>query len=167
MHNPGAAGFWLSPQQKRIWTLQQEGSAYRSVCLALIEDALPVEKLERALRRLVARHEILRTAYVRQPGMKFPFQVVLESAEPSLDMVDLSGLPDSKQKEQFEELFRNEQVRSVGPESEPVLVAKLATCGSNHCALILSLPAMTADARSLQVLVREIGQFASGTAADT
>ena len=25
MENPGTAGFWLSPQQKRIWTLQQEG----------------------------------------------------------------------------------------------------------------------------------------------
>jgi amino acid adenylation domain-containing protein len=166
MHNSGAAGFWLSPQQKRIWTLQQEGSAYRSVCLALIEGALPVGKLELALRRLVARHEILRTVYVRQPGMKFPFQVVLESADPFVQVLDLSGLPAGKQREQFEDLFRNELVRSVGPESEPVLVAKLVTCGSNRCALILSLPAMTADAHSLQVLVREIGQFAAGTVAD-
>jgi len=167
MHNPGAAGFWLSPQQKRIWTLQQEGSAYRSVCLALIEGAQPIEKFELALRQAVARHEILRTVYVRQPGMKFPFQVVLESADPFVQVFDLSGLPDGKQSEQFEELFRNEQVRSVGPESGPVLVAKLAPCGPNRCALILSLPALTADACSMQVLLREIGQFASGMPADS
>ena len=47
--------------------------------------------------------------------MKFPFQVVLDSADPSLEVFDLSGLPDSEQKEQLEGLFQKEQVVSVRP----------------------------------------------------
>ena len=168
MENPGTAGFWLSPQQKRIWTLRQECSAYRSACLVLIEGALAVEKLESALHQLVARHEILRTVYVRQPGMKFPFQVVLESADPSFRVTDLSSLSQDEQSKQFEQLFRKEYVRTVPPESGPVLAATVATCGSNRCALILSLSAMAVDVGSLHVLVRELEQLVTGTpTADT
>src|SRR5271157_3690488 len=166
MENPGTAGFWLSPQQKQVWTLQQKGCAYRSTCLVLIEGTLPVDHLGRALHHLIARHEILRTIYLRQPGMKFPFQVVLDSADPSLEVVDLSGLSDSEQKEQLEGLFQKEQVQSVGPEHGPVLAAKFAHLGPNRSALILSLPALAADRRSLVVLTRELAQLATETATD-
>jgi len=166
MENPGTAGFWLSPQQKQVWTLQQKGCAYRSTCLVLIEGTLPVDHLGRALHHLIARHEILRTIYLRQPGMKFPFQVVLDSADPSLEVVDLSGLSDSEQKEQLEGLFQKEQVQSVGPEHGPVLAAKFAHLGPNRSALILSLPALAADRRSLVVLTREVAQLATETATD-
>jgi len=46
MENPAIAGFWLSPQQRHAWTLQQDGSAYRSCCLVLIEGALTGDSLE-------------------------------------------------------------------------------------------------------------------------
>jgi hypothetical protein len=29
------AGFWLSPQQKQVWSAQQEGGAFASVCLVV------------------------------------------------------------------------------------------------------------------------------------
>src|SRR5664279_1475227 len=63
MENPGTAGFWLSPQQKHVWTLQQEGRAYGTSCLVLVEGDLSVDNLGCALHQLVARHEILRTVY--------------------------------------------------------------------------------------------------------
>ena len=166
MENPATAGFWLSPQQSHVWTLQLEGRAWRSACLVGIEGPLPVENLSRALTQIVERHEILRTIYVRQPGMKFPFQVVLEKAAPSLEVIDLAGLSLSEQAAKLDHIFLNEQVRSVGPDSGPVLAAKVATLGPNRSALILSLPAVTADSGSLQVLVQEIGQFAASGAID-
>ena len=166
MENPGIAGFWLSPQQKQVWTRQQEGRAYQSACLVIIEGALPVEILGHSLNQLVARHEILRTVYRRQPGMMFPFQVILENADPYLEIVDLSNLAPSQQKEQLDDLFREEQVYSVAPERGPVLAAKLATLAPNRCALFLSLPALAADRRSLQVLVRELGQLVTDTATE-
>ena len=161
MESPANTGFWLSPQQRHVWSQQLDGVATRSTCMVLVEGALPTDNLKHALSQLVARHEILRTVYRRRPGMKFPFQVVLESDDPSLEVTDLSGLSESEQKNQLEELFRHEQLRSSGPEAGPVLAAKLATLGSDRSGLILSVPALAADLRSLHVLVRELGQFAT------
>ena len=127
MESPANAGFWISPQQRRVWMQQQDGVVTRSTCIVLIEGAWPIDNLKPALRELVARHEILRTVYRRQPGMKFPFQVVLESDDPSLEVADLSGLSESEQQNQLEDWFRQEQLRSVGPETGPVLAAKLTT----------------------------------------
>jgi amino acid adenylation domain-containing protein len=166
MESPGTAGFWLSPQQKHVWTLQQEGRAFSATCLVLVEGDLSVEVLERALRQLVARHEILRTVYRRQAGMKFPFQVVLEGTDPAVELVDLSGLSDSEQSEQLQTLLRKEQALSVGPTQGPVLTVQFARLGPDRTALILALPALAADSRSLQVLVRELGQIAGGTATE-
>src|SRR5271165_6869524 len=115
MECPGTAGFWLSPQQKHVWTLQQEGRAFGTTCLVLVDGALSVENLRRALHQLVGRHEILRTVYRRQAGMKFPFQVVLDGADPAVELVDLSGLSDSEQTEQLETRCRKEQALSLGP----------------------------------------------------
>ncbi len=161
MENPAIAGFWLSPQQRRVWTLQKEAGAYRSVCLVSIEGPLSIETLTRALTQLVARHEILRTVYRRQPGMTFPFQVVLDDAAPLWEVVDLQGLTEPQQRDRLDEMFRAEQVRSIVPENAPVFAAKIANLGVGRSAVILSLPGMTADRRSLEILVRELGETAA------
>ncbi len=93
METAPTAGFWLSPQQKHVWTLQQEGKALRSVCLFEIEGEFDEATLSAALHHLTARHEILRTVYVRQAGMKFPFQAVLDTAKPYLQIIDITAFP--------------------------------------------------------------------------
>ncbi len=165
MSDTANTGFWLSPQQKHVWTLQG-GRAYRSACLIAVQGELSTVQLGYALHQLAARHEILRTSYRRQPGMKFPFQVVVDSCDPSLEAIDLTSLPDSEQRDQLEELFHREQILSVRPEAGPVLTAKYALLAPDRSALILGLPALAADSRSLQVLVRDLGQLAASVAAD-
>jgi amino acid adenylation domain-containing protein len=160
------SGFWMSPQQKQVWTLQQEGSAYRSACLLMADGPLSADSLGRALRQLVTRHEILRTVYLRQPGMKYPFQVVLASDDSYLQTVDLSGMSAPQQTKQLDELFAEEQLDGVAPERGPVLAAKLVTLGNNHNAIILSLPALAGDRSSLHVLAGELAQFVANPVAD-
>src|SRR5271170_3839597 len=121
MENPATAGFWLSPQQRHVWSLQQQGYALRTSCLVLIEGAVSPDDMERFLKQSVARHEILRTVYRRQAGMKFPFQVVLDTADPAFETIDLSALPAWEQDERLQHLVKSGQVRSSGPESGPVL----------------------------------------------
>jgi len=166
MESPSTAGFWLSPQQKQVWTLQQDGGAYRSTCLVSIEGSLSVDQVMRALRHLVARHEILRTIYRRQPGMKFPFQIVLDNSEPLFEVVDLSGVSEFGQKEQLEALVQKERRSEAEPERWPALAAKFVSVAPNRSALILSLPAMSADFGSLAVLTHELGQFITETSTD-
>jgi amino acid adenylation domain-containing protein len=71
-------GFRLSPQQRRLWQLQQQlGSSPFEVrgALQILGDLDP-EALRAAVRRLIERHEILRTSFVVPDGMSLPLQVV-------------------------------------------------------------------------------------------
>ena len=58
MGTPVKAGFWLSPQQKHVWALQQEGGTLRSVCWLQLDRSISESALLDALRYLVGRHEI-------------------------------------------------------------------------------------------------------------
>ncbi len=161
MENPAAAGFWLSPQQKHVWTLQQSVGGQRSVCLDVIEGLKSVATIPFALPQVLAQHEILRTVYVRQPGMVFPFQVPLASVMPDFEAIDLSGLSATEQEAALNELFQTEQLRESIPDQSPILTAKLLTLGTSRVALLLSLPAMAGDGRSLRILADEILQFST------
>ena len=68
METPVTAGFWLSPQQKHVWALQQDGGTLRSVCQLRVDRPLKEASVLEGLRSLIGRHEILRTVYLRQPG---------------------------------------------------------------------------------------------------
>ncbi len=161
MEDPANAGFWLSPQQKHVWALQQSSGARRSVYLNVVEGLESVATIPLAIQHVVARHEILRTVYVRQPGMMFPFQAPIASVAPDFESIDLSGLSATEQESTLNELFRAEQLRESLPERSPILTAKLVTLGPGRVALLLSLPAVSGDARSLRTLADEILQFST------
>src|SRR5450755_1226419 len=88
-----SAGFWLSPQQKFAWRLQQEALSkpLRAVCLISMQGRVDAGRIQECLREMVVRHEILRTVFRRQAGMKVPFQVVLESAGVDWETADFSA----------------------------------------------------------------------------
>ena len=163
MESAGTRGFWLSPQQKRVWSLQPNGCVSRAICVVGIEGSLDVERLEHALRRIVARNEALRTVFRRQPGMTFPFQVVLESDVPVLEAIDLCSVDAAAQDSEVEELVTKQQALEPCPEHGPALRAILANLSPNRSVLILSLPALSSDSQSLRILIHEIGLFVSGT----
>ena len=74
-------GFRVSPQQRHLWLIEQPaGTAYHVRCAVLIEGELDVDTLKQAVSTVVERHEILRTVFVRTPGVKLPLQVVREDA---------------------------------------------------------------------------------------
>jgi amino acid adenylation domain-containing protein len=159
MQEHAAAGFWLSAQQKFAWTRGQEDShaPSRAVCLASLKGVVDTGKLKRALQEIVSRHEILRTVFQRQIGMKFPFQVVKESTELAWQEVDLSASAVEERVAASESLFSSEQARATEWETGPALRAIIVRCSGSESSLILSIPALCADARSLQLLLRELG----------
>ena len=87
-------GFRLSPQQRSLWSLQQttQGQPFRAFSVIRIEGDLSAPLLRQAVEQLVERHEILRTTFVRPPGIKNPFQVIAEAPQFSWSFVDLSNV---------------------------------------------------------------------------
>jgi amino acid adenylation domain-containing protein len=161
MEKQSTAGFWLSPQQKHVWSWQQQ-MPQNSVCMARWEGPLQESTLRGAVEKIVSRHEILRTVFVRQPGMKIPFQVIKESVEPAWQNTDLKGLSAEQQSEQLDQIFAAEQGRVLTLGSGPILHITLAQLASDRWTFVLCLPAVCGDFRSLQNLVQEIGAAYTG-----
>ena len=68
----------LSPQQERVWLLQDHNSSppYRAQCSLLMEGPLDRDKLQRAVETVVRRHEILRTTFQRLDDVAIPVQII-------------------------------------------------------------------------------------------
>jgi amino acid adenylation domain-containing protein len=82
MQNMTSAGFRPSPQQMRLWAAQQDGTTFFSECVLHFAGQFAPDALQAALSQAIARHEALRTSFARQPGMKFPLQVIGETGAP-------------------------------------------------------------------------------------
>lgn len=154
-----AQGFRLSPQQADLWLLRRAGKAfpYRSRCAMTVEGRLDAGVLREALRRVVARHEILRTTFHRPAGMKEPVQVVEDvspaqwsesgaGASGGLPVADaLALLWERENAVPFDDLSRG-----------PLLHATLDRLAPEKHLVGIMLPALCADAASLENLVAEI-----------
>src|SRR5438128_760063 len=163
MQEQAAAGFWLSPQQKSAWKFEQDvlrGSS-QALCIWSLAGTVDPERLRGALREMVCRHEILRTVFRRQTGMKVPFQVVQDSAVFAWEQVDLCGLNSVEQESRIQKLWDAETTRQVNLENGPALSACLIKLAADHSSLILSVPVLCTDAQSLGVLARELGTIYS------
>src|SRR5690349_7233071 len=87
---PSVQGVRLSPQQRRLWALHRSGTTVFTRASIRLEGDLDPARLAGALDRVVARHEILRTTFHRDPRLKFPLQAV-SGAAPAWHRVDLGG----------------------------------------------------------------------------
>ncbi|MDQ1924826.1 non-ribosomal peptide synthetase [Massilia pseudoviolaceinigra] len=134
-------GFALSPQQASQWRWQQ---AYGTTAVPLaslrlrIDAPVDLPRLRASLAQVVARHEILRTAYQQLPGMALPMQIIAPSGEmPWLD-------PDDQ---------------GPGVEMTPGADGTLRLC--------LRLPAFQADSASMMALARDwLDVYQGGPLAD-
>ncbi|HVH12116.1 MAG TPA: condensation domain-containing protein, partial [Longimicrobium sp.] len=95
MTNSVLQAYRLSPQQARLWALGSTSPALPLgvACALGLRGELDADGLAEALARVVARHEILRTA-VRPGAEGEPVQVVDGSVPGGLEVRDLAGLPE-------------------------------------------------------------------------
>jgi amino acid adenylation domain-containing protein len=153
------AGFRLSPQQQRTWLFQQKNpSAFSSQAVVRLSGALDESRLQQSVARLVGQHEILRTVFHRRVSLRAPFQVVLpDSANAwSWQDDDLSGSDIVEQQAQLAELLAGEREQAWDYEHGPLVRLRLLRLGGEESALGVTLPAMCADARTLELFVAEL-----------
>ncbi len=129
-------GFRLSPQQKRVWLLQESEQPYCVSCSVQIEGRLDRDALSRTINEVIAHHEILRTTYKRLFGMTVPLQVIDETCAIVIQDAGTNG-----------------HHPEFDFEHGPLLQARLSS-NSLH----LTLPALCVDTVGLRNLVREISE---------
>jgi amino acid adenylation domain-containing protein/non-ribosomal peptide synthase protein (TIGR01720 family) len=152
-------GYRISSQQKRLWSLQQESQVYCAQCAIQIEGNLHARSLKTSLEKIIARHEILRTTFYRPNGMKFPFQVIADEGAPAWRDLDLRGLHPDQQESRLEELLQEEWSRPFDFEGGPLFRLSLLALSEDRHTLLITLPSLCADTRTIGNLMREIGHF--------
>ncbi|HXQ70500.1 MAG TPA: amino acid adenylation domain-containing protein [Pyrinomonadaceae bacterium] len=133
---PVIEGFRLSPQQRRLWKLQQAtshgASAFVSQLVLLLEGELRPEVLRDALEKVCTRHESLRTVFRRLPGVAMPVQVVQDQTLISWQATDLDY------------------------ENGPLMHAMLTTLAPDRYLFSITMPALCADRRTLSNFASEL-----------
>src|ERR1700681_692916 len=87
----------LSVQQNRLWSWQRDNQIYRTMCAIQIQGTWDTDRFKQALEYVIARHEILRTAFYALPGMDIPIQVISKDTLWSYTEISLEKLATSEQ----------------------------------------------------------------------
>ncbi len=151
-------GFRLSPQQKHLWHLQARGSesAYRAQGAVEIEGEVDRDVLEKAVRHVVCRYEILNTTFRRMPGLSVPVQVINPPNGVVCSEHDLLDRTPEEQRAAVEQALASARQAPLDWERGPLLQLACVRLAPSRVLLQLCMPAMCADALTLRNLGREI-----------
>jgi amino acid adenylation domain-containing protein len=130
----------LSFTQQRLWLLDQmrPGSAFYNVSTALrITGALDASALKHTLNTMLKRHEVLRTTFTAVEGR--PAQVIAESLELELPVVDVTGEPGEELESEAVRLATAEAQRPFDLARGPLLRALLLRLGGERHVFVLTM----------------------------
>ncbi|AUX48172.1 nonribosomal peptide synthase [Sorangium cellulosum] len=154
-------GVRLSPQQRRLWALHRSGTTVFTRGMIRLEGDLDPARLAGALGEVVARHEILRTTFRRDPRLKFPLQAA-GGASPAWHRVDLGGRAAGEQEAHVEALWREAARLKVDLERGPLLHVWLVRRADRLHDLLVAAPALCSDAWTLDLLFSELAEAYAG-----
>jgi hypothetical protein len=151
-------GYLLSPQQARLWFLQEalQPAGFRTQFAVLIEGALEKKRLIATLENMVERHTILGARFIRTANLRAPAQVIGGRAEISFEEISLEGGAQADAAALLEERFENSRNTPINFETEPPLKAWLFRLRANKHALLISLPSLCADAISARIIFEDM-----------
>ncbi|HZF07810.1 MAG TPA: amino acid adenylation domain-containing protein, partial [Thermoanaerobaculia bacterium] len=156
----------LSYAQERLWFLEQldPGLPVYNIPLAVrLHGRLDRSALGRALRAVVARHEVLRTRFADFAGRPVQRIVALAEIPLPLPLVDLrSGGTGAARERAARRLMEEEAGRPFDFRRGPLLRARLLWLEETEHLLLLTLHHIAGDVWSLGVLLRELAALYAG-----
>ncbi|HKV09099.1 MAG TPA: amino acid adenylation domain-containing protein [Thermoanaerobaculia bacterium] len=153
----------LSFGQERLWLaeqLQRGTGAYNSFLPAFLRGRLDVPVLEKVLREIQRRHEVLRTTYAS--GEDGPVQAVAPESSLAgwrLPEVDLSALPEEERPAELRRLSAAEALRPFDLARGRLFRPTLLKLAPEEHVLFLDLHHSVCDGWSFDVLIRELAEL--------
>ncbi len=147
----------LSFAQQRLWFIDQlaPGSPLYNIPVVLrAEGSLDCRVLALTLGEIVRRHEALRTVFAAPQGS--PVQVIQPAAPFLLNVVDLSGLPESARQPLAHTLAREAAVHPFDLARGPLLRVLLLRVAEGDHVVVLTLHHIVSDGWSMGILVGEL-----------
>jgi amino acid adenylation domain-containing protein len=146
----------LSFAQQRLWFINKlapESPFYNMPYGVRLTGELDLAALGETLSEIIRRHESLRTCFVEVDGQ--PQQIILPASKVSLDVQDLSALPEGERQAEVQRLASEEAQRPFDLRIGPVRMRLLRASESEHV-LLLTLHHITSDGWSMSILIREV-----------
>src|SRR5438128_2071080 len=110
-----------------------------------MEGKLEIPQLKAALQLIVRRHEVFRTMFVRQTGMKIPFQVISLDHPLPWEQVNAGRMRETAPGGEVEDYWKKAGQTSWAWEHAPLLRVVLLQQSAELHELILSLPTLCGD----------------------
>ncbi|HYO16411.1 MAG TPA: amino acid adenylation domain-containing protein, partial [Thermoanaerobaculia bacterium] len=148
----------LSFGQRRLWFFQRmhpTDPAYNIPIAVRLSGALHVAALGAALREIVRRHEVLRTAFREVEGA--PVLAISPRCEPDLPLIDLGGLSRDRQEAEARRLAELEARRPFDLAVAPLLRTTLLRLGGEGHLALFTMHHIASDGGSTEILLRELG----------
>ncbi len=151
----------LSFAQQRLWFLDQlapGSSAYHVPIAMRLRGPLDPVGFQHSLRRLIARHETLRTSFPSRDGQPIQLIAPVEDARhiAMLPLLDLQALALAEREAATLELATAEAQRPFNLPHGPLLRATLLRLADDEHIVLLTLHHIIADGWSMAVLIREL-----------
>jgi amino acid adenylation domain-containing protein len=154
---PGENRFPVSFAQLREWILDRlepGNPAYNIAGHLRIEGPLSVPVLTAALRGLIRRHEVFRTAFL--VGEDEPLQVVFPEVHLDVPVLDLSALPEPAREAELWRRVRQEDGTGFDLSAAPLLRARVVRLGPDDHVLLLTVHHIVSDGWSMSILNQEL-----------
>jgi hypothetical protein len=146
----------LSYAQQRLWFMQElepESWAYNIPTAVRIVGALDTAALRQSLREIARRHEVLRTSFESREGK--PVQVIHDSIEAELSMIDVNGLVEGEREKVAGEIAAEVAQQVFDLEKGPLWRAALVRLGEDDHVLVVCIHHVASDGWSSGVLIKE------------
>ncbi|MEY9910141.1 amino acid adenylation domain-containing protein/non-ribosomal peptide synthase protein (TIGR01720 family) [Catenulispora sp. MAP12-49] len=153
----------LSNAQRRLWFLDDltvGGNEYNTGFVLRLLGAPDPEALRRALHRLAARHDALRTTFATVDGRGV--QRIAAEAFVPLEISDLSGVAADRRAEAAEALLTEELSRPYDLATGPLARALLVRLTAEEHLLLVGQHHIITDGWSVGVLTRELAALYRG-----
>lgn len=151
----------LSPMQQGMLfhsIYAPDSGEYVEQMRATLEGKLDVSAFEHAWQQVVARHPILRTAFVWEE-LEEPVQVVHETVELSVDQYDLRALAPEIQQQQINEFIATERSQGFDLTSAPLMRLALFHLATDHYQFVWTHHHLLLDGWSVPLLMEEVFAF--------
>jgi len=129
-----------------------------------LKGVLDIEALRDAMNEIVRRHEVLRTRFAVEDGE--PVQVIAPELKLSLEVTDLSALPDGEREAEAQRRARDDARAGFDLEHGPLIRVRLLRLGKDEHWLLQTMHHIIRDGGSMVVFAKELsnlyGAYSSG-----
>jgi amino acid adenylation domain-containing protein len=150
----------LSFAQQRLWFLSQlepESPAYNELNVLRLSGILNLDAFKRALRQIVARHEVLRTTVVPIDGN--PCQVIAQDRDVDLPVIDLQFVPKTDRDSEAQRLILETRRKRFDLSRDLMLRVLLLQIAEQEHIFVVVKHHIASDAWSTAIFWRELTAF--------